>query len=73
MMLTRNPAKTEIIITYVKPILRTFGSFNLIKKLTKGDSAETKITATNKIIKRSRIKYIIQRDKIKRAINIIVL
>ena len=56
MMLTRNPAKIAIIIMYVKAILRAFGNFSLTKKFTKGDSAETKIIATNKIIKRSRIR-----------------
>lgn len=72
-IITRNPVKTDIIIMYVSAILKTFGNFNLTKKLTIGDNAETKITATNKIIKRSRIRYIIQRDKIKMVINIIVL
>lgn len=72
-IITINPVTIPIIIMYVTATLRILGNLSLTKKLTSGDKADTKITDTNKIIKRSRIKYVIQRDSIKRAINITVL
>ncbi len=50
------PATIAIIIMYVSAILKTFGSLNLTKRFTKGERADTKITATNKIISRSLIR-----------------
>ena len=54
-------------------MLNDLGTRNLVKNLTNGDSADIKITATNKIINKSRIKYINHIPNINTAIKITVL